>query len=219
VYRPDDPNFGVARSVIYDHAFGLTAATVQDYFDSLDLNHYWRNITLGPIRTAQALDSNNNILYEVVYSEIIDNLVNNQGESVGKSVNLPYSVTLEDGDTVNTVYPNSLINMRDQVIDQIGQISPALPLWMTSKQADGRVLGFRPAWVIAYVKPNQSERIAYYVRTQFGERLNVIDFKIDRYELDRSQTRNWDSATDQWIPQPPAATVFDTFQVPPTFIT
>ena len=210
VYRQDDPNFGVSQRVTYTHAYGLTAAALPDYVASLDLNHYWKDLVLGPIRTAQARDANGNILYEVVYSQIVDDLVNNQGESVGKEVELPYPVaTLDDSSLTTTVYPNSLINMRDQVIDTVGQISPALPLWMTSKQADGRVLGFTPAWVIAYVNPGQSARVAYNIRTRFGTNLNIIDFEVDRYIIDRSQTHNWDPNTEQWIPQPPAATIFD----------
>lgn len=215
VYRADDPNFGVASNVTYDHAYGLTASTYNDYMSSLVINHYWKNVVLGEIKTAQALDSNGNVLYEVVYSTIIDDLVNNQGQSVSKKVNLPYPAKLSDDTEVNIVYPNSLVNMRNQVIDTVGQISPALPLWMTSKQSNGRVLGFTPAWVIAYVKPGQSSRIAYNIREKFGEQLNIIDFKIDRYEIDRSQTYDWNPTDQQWIPQPPAATTFDGYQIPP----
>jgi hypothetical protein len=83
---------------------------------------------------------------------------------------------------------------------------------MISKQADGRVLGFTPAWVVAYVKPGRGEQIAYYIRTKFGERLNLIDFKVDRYELDRLLTKNWDPIADStggaWEPTP-AETTFD----------
>ena len=39
IYRPTDPNFGVARNVVYYHAFGLRAATLEDYVESLDINH------------------------------------------------------------------------------------------------------------------------------------------------------------------------------------
>jgi hypothetical protein len=209
VFRQDDPNFGVARQVTYTHAYGLTAATLPAYVAALDLNHYLRDLTLGPIRTAQARDSQGRIIYEVVYSEIVDDLVNDQGESVSKSVTLPYPVLLADSTEIATVYPNSLINMRDQVIDSVGQISPALPLWMTSRQADGRVLGFRPAWVIAYVQPGTADKIAYNIRRRFGGNLNLIDFEADRYILDRSQTRNWDPDTQEWIPSPPEATTFD----------
>ena len=222
VYRADDPNFGVAKNVTYVHAYGLDAASFDDYVSSLVINHYWKNITLGEIRTAQALDANGDVLYEVVYSEIIDDLVNDAGDSVGKEVTLPYPVTLDDLDTVDTVYPNSLINMRDQVVDTVGQISPpltpALPLWMTSKQADGSVLGFTPAWVIAYVKPGQGGRVAYNIRTLFTQQLNSVDFKVDRYEIDRSMTWQWDSATGQWDPPPPAATTFDQTQTASTVV-
>jgi hypothetical protein len=213
VYRADDPYFGVAKNVIYDHAYGLNPASIELYVSSLDINHYWKDITLGPIKTAQAVDTDGNILYEVVYSEVIDNLVNNLGESVDKAITLPYPVNAGDSTEISVVYPNSLINMRNQVIATVGQLNtsliPVLPLWMTSKQADGRVLGFTPAWVIAYVKPGQSNRIAYYIGQQFGNILNVIDFKVDRYELDRSATFAWDPVDDHWIPQPPAATTFD----------
>jgi hypothetical protein len=213
VYRADDPYFGVAKNVVYDHAYGLNSSSIELYVSSLDINHYWKDITLGPIKTAQAVDSAGNVLYEVVYSEVIDNLVNNLGESVSKAVTLPYPINEADSTEISVVYPNSLINMRNQVVATVGQISapltPVLPLWMTSKQADGRVLGFTPAWVIAYLKPGQSGRVAYYISEQFGNILNIIDFKVDRYELDRSATFAWDPIDDQWIPQPPAATTFD----------
>jgi hypothetical protein len=214
VYRADDPNFGVAKNVVYTHAYGLTASNIEDYVASLDLNHYWKNLTLGSVETAQALDTDGNVLYEIVYSRVVDNLVNNNGVSVGKEVDLAYPVTLADSSVVSTVYPNSLDNMRTQVIDTVGQISPALPLWMTSKQSNGRILGFTPAWVIAYVKPGESGRVAYNIRTKFGTQLNLIDYKVDRYELDKSQTVNWEPYDDstqagRWIPYPPVATTFD----------
>jgi hypothetical protein len=208
LYRPTDPNFGRATNVVYDHAFGLTAATIEDYYSSLYENHYWKNLTLGEIRVAQAVDANGEVIYEVVYSAIQDNLLNNQGQSVSKEVILPYPINAGDSTEVSVVYPNSLINMRDQVIDTVGQVGSILPAWMTSKQANGRVLGFTPAWVLAYVKPGRGEQIAYYVRTKFGERLNLIDFEVDRYELDRLLTKNWDPATGEWEPTA-AETTFD----------
>jgi hypothetical protein len=211
VYRPNDPNFGVSTSVVYDHAYGLAARALDEYVAALDLNHYWRNLTLGPIRTAQALDSQGRVIYEVVYSEIIDNLVNQQGQSVGKAVLLPYDVIdpRDQSTELSVVYPNSLPNMRDQVIDTVGQVSPALPLWMTSKQPNGNVLGFVPAWVIAYVLPDQSGRVAYNIQQRITFDLNVINYKVDRYELDRSQTPNWDPSTEKFEPFPPLATTFD----------
>lgn len=208
LYRPDDPNFGIATSVVYDHAYGLSAAALETYVQALDQNHYWKDITLGPIRTAQALDAQGEVLYEVVYSEIIDNLVNDQGVSVDKSVDLAYTIDVEE-EPVSVVYPNSLINMRDQIIDTVGQVSPALPLWMTSKQPNNQVLGFTPAWVIAYVRPGESGRIAYNLQQNLTFDLNTIDYEVDRYEIDRSQTYNWNPSDDRWIPYPAESTTFD----------
>lgn len=217
IYRPTDPNFGVARNVIYNHAYGLAADTISRYYQSLVENHYWKDLVLGEIKTAQATDEFGNVIYEVVYSQVVDNLVNNQGQSVSKVVELPYPIDYGDNlVNVESVTPNSLINMRDQVIDVVGQISNILPNWMISKQQDGRVLGFTPAWVIAYTKPGQAKRIAYYIQQYFNRPLNLVDFEVDRYELDRLLTKNWDpELTDQyhpngmWVPTPPELTTFD----------
>ena len=213
LFRPTDPNFGVATSVIYNHCFGLKSSTYAEYVSSLYENHYWKNLILGEIKTAQALDDQGNVIYEVVYSAIQDNLVNNQGLSVSKAVTLPYPVVMDDNTEITTVYPNSLINMRDQVIDTIGQISSLLPRWMLSKQTDGKVLGFTPAWVIAYCNPGTSGQVAYNIRTQFGTKLNLIDFEVDRYELGRLLSIHWDPVADSgisgsWVPAP-AETTFD----------
>jgi hypothetical protein len=213
IYRIDDPYFGKSQRVVYEHAFGLAPNALETYVLSLYENHYWKNLVLGEILTAQALDPvTGEVVYEVVYSKIIDDLVNAAGASVSKIVNLPYAITdPADGSTQLTqVYPNSLINMRDQVIDVVGQISTKLPLWMTSQQTDGRVLGFTPAWVMCYVKPGRSRQIAYYVQTQFQGNLNAVDFKVDRYVMDRTLSRNWDTTTQDWTPTP-SLTTFDRY--------
>jgi hypothetical protein len=102
--------------------------------------------------------------------------------------------------------------MRDQVIDTVGEVANILPLWMTSKQSQGNVLGFTPAWILAYAKPGKGDQLSYYIKTKFGERLNLIDFEVDRYEIDRLLSKNWDPIADStggaWVPTP-AETYFD----------
>jgi hypothetical protein len=222
LYRKDDPNFGIATRVIYNHAYGLTSATIADYVSGLYLNHYWKNLTLGEIKTARALDNDGNILYEVVYSEIVDDLVNNNNISVGKEVVLAFPIDASDSSQISVVYPNSLQNMRDQMVDTVGQISNILPRWMLSRQANGSVLGFTPAWVIAYCKPGQGGQIAYNIQTRFGSALNLIDFEVDRYELDNFLTKNWNREEQYWgfddsvvTPHPPSLTTFDVVGIPP----
>lgn len=195
LYRADDPNFGSARKVIYQHAFGLNPATIENYFAALELNHYNKNLVLGEIKTARALDADGNVEYEVVYSEIQDNLVNSAGESVAAALPIKYPA-IDDGSSVSTVYPNSLANMGAQVIDQIGQVAKILPRWMLSKQEDGEVLGFTPAWVIAYTIPGKSKLLQYNIVDFFGTQLNLIDFEIDRYTLDSKLSEHWGITVD-----------------------
>lgn len=75
LYRTNDPNFGKASDVTYVHAYGIHSSDIEQYIEAVQKNHYWRNIILGSLNTAIAKDSEGNILYEVVYSNIIDNLM------------------------------------------------------------------------------------------------------------------------------------------------
>lgn len=250
IYRPTDPFFGVAKDVIYWHAFGLTSSTRETYLNSMEFNHYWKQLTLGEIKTARALDSNGDVLYEVVYSQVIDTMVNNEGITVDRAVTLPYPIPIEGFDrradstmvTVDNyfvtadvapftdpseidyaktlvVYPNGLVDMRDQVISNVGQISPKLPKWMMSPQENGNVLGFTPAWVLAYTKPGASGQIAYNINTKMKKPLNLIDFEADRYELDHTLSIHWDPIAKKWVPKP-AETTFDAegFSLPLNYI-
>ena len=173
LYRPQDPNFGKATEVVYEHAYRIDASDLDQYLAAITKNHYWRQITLGQIDIAQAIDeTTGKVLYEVVYSQIIDNLINYnevdryqiesqtnimtpQGESVAKRIYWPRPVPLPTGGYARTFYPNSLPNMRQQVADVLGQQTnyQLLPAWMTSQQPNGSTLGFTPAWVIAYCLP------------------------------------------------------------------
>lgn len=75
LYRLSDSNFGKASDVTYVHAYGIHSSNLEQYIEAVQKNHYWRNIILGSLSTAIARDEQGNILYEVVYSNIIDNLM------------------------------------------------------------------------------------------------------------------------------------------------
>ena len=211
IFRQDDPYFGVARDVIYTHVYAIKTTEIENYVAAMNLNHFRKQLTLGEIKVAQALDSNDNVVYEVVYSEIVDTGVNSLGESPGQSVPVPYPFDYE-GDTIKKVYPNSLIEMRNQLVGEVGNFPQVLPLWMRSKQADGKVLNFVKAWVIAYANPGMGKHLAYNITTRFGDQLNLVDFIADRYELDRQYSKNWIPFNDsteagEWFPV--TTTTFD----------
>ena len=238
LYRPDDPNFGKATSVTYQHAYGIYASNIAKYLEAVTRNHYYRALTLGELKTAVARNIEGEIIYEVVYSEIIDNLVNPQGVSVSTPVYWPrpidlnlgpwytsvtdtytsysdilgqeYYTSLTSGST-STLYPNSLVNMRNRVADVTGQESNTklLPLWMTSQQSNGGTLGFVPAWVICYTKPGYSEIVKNRINNLWGYEikpgvpssfvkysLNQINFEIDRFSVNKSSSFNFDDNID-----------------------
>ncbi len=164
LYRPNDSYFGKATDIKYLHFYGIEASTLQQFIDASAENYYWRDITLGPLRTAVARNSQNEIIYEVVYCEIIDNLINPEGESINNKILWPVPIN-----SVSTfVYPNSLPNMENRLIDSdytpdyinnLNTDGSVLPLWMTSQQIDGSTLGFVRSWVICYTKPGGSDTV------------------------------------------------------------
>jgi hypothetical protein len=280
IYRPDDIYFGKASNVIYEHAFGIHSSDISEYIAAVTKNHYWRNITLGELKTAIARDSSGNIIYEVVYSSIIDNLVsptyvnftatsmvagkmytivnigtsdftlagapeNKQGivftatgptlgtgtvstviNTTGVSEEIywnrpidlhlgPWYDSIENIYTsyeidppilgqefytsltpgyARTLYPNSLPNMRNRVSQSLGQEfdSQLLPKWMTSQQLDGSTLGYTPAWVICYTKPGFSNTIKDNINNNWPGKLNMINFQLDRFTVDKSDTYDYD---------------------------
>lgn len=198
IYRRNDPNFGVANSVIYEHVFGLNPETLDEYVDALSNNHYKKRIILGSIKTARATNRDGSIRYEVIYSEINDPSLNAANQSIPREITWPNPVTRQDGTVTRTLNPNSLINMRNRLFNTVGLRDFVLPDWMTSQQENGRSLGFVPAWVIAYVKPGEGEKLAFRIREFIGNNLNKVDFDIDRYTLSGTSTQFWDAEEQAW---------------------
>jgi hypothetical protein len=215
LFRPNDVYFGKATSVIYEHAYGIYSNAIQEYLLAVTQNHYWRNITLGEIKTAVAKNNAGEVVYEVVYSEVIDNLVNPSGVSVSQEVIWPRDIDLNLGPwytsvtniftsyedilgqeyytsltpgTARYLYPNSLFNMRNRVAQVLGQEydSRLLPLWMTSQQSNGSTLGYTQAWVIAYTKPGYAETVKNNINTLWVDSLgNNYRLNQINFNIDR----------------------------------
>jgi hypothetical protein len=74
----------------------------------------------------------------------------------------------------------------------------ALPDWMTSRQANGFILGFTRAVVLAYTVPGASSLIAYrFAQQDFN--VNEIDFTVDRYQVDNIYSTNYDITAGAYI--------------------
>jgi len=186
VYRPLDPWFGrnTLRRVLF--MTGLNPLAISDYIAAMQLNHYWKSLKFGDIKTAKAYDDNLQPLYEVVYVELIDQQINEEGVSP----NLALAAN-SNNVGVSTVYPNSFPNMTQRLADGVNyQDRGILPRWMTTRQDDGTVLGFVRALVLCYTLPNYSAEVAYRISNANID-LKLIDFTVDRYEYDSILSDNF----------------------------
>ena len=189
IYRQWDPWFGknTLRRVLF--MSGLNPDQVVDYISAMELNHYWKTLNFGEIKTAKAVNSTFDTVYEVVYIELIDQGVNSAG--FGPNISTTWPANTQG---IGTVYPNSFPNMTDRIAENIGYENRSiLPTWMTSRQTNGTVLGFTRALVLTYTIPGKSEEIAYRIR-QVQDTFKLIDFTIDRYEWDSVLSVNYEKA-------------------------
>jgi hypothetical protein len=215
LYRPDDVYFGKASEVKYIHIYGVDSTDLSHYINAMQKNHYDRKLVLGEIKTAVARDSNNEIIYEVVYSSIIDDLVNPKGVSIPIKIQWPRKISMDRGPYyvsnddrftsdesiytsyspgyIRDLYPASLTNMRVELTNHLEYTDDQdlLPRWMTSQQEDGNTLGFVQAWVIAYTLPGKSNMIKFVIDNYWTHRLNEIDFSVDRFTIDKSASFNY----------------------------
>ena len=102
IYRPSDPNFGVQRdlkSLVYA---GIETADISTFVSASAKNHKRKRFYLGDVKTAVAKnEGSNEIVYEVVYIDLIDpakpkvgktavdfKIINNSGKITADSVKL-----------------------------------------------------------------------------------------------------------------------------------
>ena len=191
----------------------MTASLPADYMAALDINHYIKPLYFGSIKTARVLDDNDNVKYEIVYVEIIDDTKNSQG----KNVNSPVTNKTQSG--IQTLYPNNLTDMRKRIFNYLGQENKSLPDWMIAKQADGSVLGFTNACILAYVQPGTAKTIAFRIANRANlswDDPDYFDFKnqtfvTDRYIWDTDLLENYDKTQNKFLTSD--LTTFDAFSL------
>ena len=164
IYRPEDANFGMKLTPKMLMIAGVETQTLTTYQNQMESNHAPVTLYFGDLKTAVA-KQNGTVIYEVVYLDIVDRFVNNDG--------------IETGAT--TIRPNAVENMRDRIKALGHDEWTYLPLWMKTEQAGSQgPLGYIKAVPILYCKPGTSGKLKKRI-----EDLN-LDFKkilfiIDRY--------------------------------------
>jgi len=91
IFRSEDPKFGVRNNAEMLLIAGLEYQTLTTLQQAMEQNHEPKILYFGDIKTAVAKE-NGTTKYEVVYLEMRDNLVNNSGNVISKSINLSANI-------------------------------------------------------------------------------------------------------------------------------
>ena len=170
IYRPEDSNFGMKLRPEMLMMAGVEAQTLTTFQNQMEQNHAPITLWFGDIKTAVAKQSGT-VLYEVVYIDMVDPFVNNDGVETGAT----------------TIRPNAVENIRDRIKALGHDEWTFLPLWMKTQQVGQQgPLGYVKAVPILYCKPGTSAKFKKRI-----EDLNLnfknIDFIIDRYTVSKSK--------------------------------
>lgn len=201
LYRSEDSNFGKANNVTYVHAYGIKASSLAEYIAAVEIQHYNRNITLGPLKTAIARNEKNEIIYEVVYSEIIDNLVNPQGISVSKEINWPTWIDLHLGPwytSITDIYTSYIYPFQLDILtqDKIFWLSTQDDLVLTANQGQPTFYTSLTPGYARLLYPNSLENMRKQVEDTLGvdNSAALLPLWMSSQQLDGSTlgfTRAW----------------------------
>jgi hypothetical protein len=72
VYRPNDPYYGVSSDIKFLVNYGIKPSKMSDYIAAMKDRHFMKKFYFGDYKVAQGKDTNGNILYDVLYVEMIE---------------------------------------------------------------------------------------------------------------------------------------------------
>jgi len=206
LYRPNDPAFGTQTEIKMLLQYGIETMKIEEYVPGLVTNFHRKTFRFGQTKIATASDSNNDVIYEIIYVELLDEFENANG-SVDDRVdisNAGVTITSDSNQfkaSTNVItidqlirkflYPNSVTNMQEKLRELTSDGSTLIsinesfiPLWMSSTQeTTGTALGYTKAVPIAYVKPGFGAQILENIQDE-GFDFKNIEFEVDRLIID-----------------------------------
>jgi hypothetical protein len=201
IYRYGDKNFGIQTDIKILIYAGIESRDAVNFIQSISRNHYRKRILFGEPKIAKAKDpTTQELIYEVIYIDIIDDLENQNG-SISSEIDLPDYLTsrvLVSYDSIKIdsdiplvsdrdhqrIFPNSIRNMRRRIKTVGDRDREFLPLWMRSIQ-DGDIAetGYVKSLVLCYANPGKAESLLSRIKAS-GFDFKSIDFESDRYLID-----------------------------------
>jgi len=206
LYRPSDTNFGVQNDIRMLLQHGIETLKIEKYVPALVKNFERKTFFFGDPKIASAKDSSGNLLYEVIYVDIVDPL-EKEKQSVAKVIQLKNGFPIDVSQnkyqastnliTVDQLidklfYPSTVSNMQEQLKDIVSADGSSLiqinenflPIWMQTTQEDtGTALGYVKAVPIVYVQPGQGVSTLERIKDT-GFDFKNISFDVDRLIID-----------------------------------
>lgn len=185
IYRYWDSNFGVQKKLKLFVEFGIESIDLSAFATAMETNFYNRKFVLGPPKVAIAQDYNGTTIYEVIYVDVIDNLINNEGKSV------PNQVSINN----NTYHPSTVENMQvklQTIVLNDGSFikirNDLQPTFMSNQGLDNfREITYLKVVPICYCLPKKSSLIINNIKkSKF--KFNNINFNIDRIIVENTAT-------------------------------
>ena len=215
LYRPNDPSFGTQNEIKMLLQHGIETLRIEQYVPFLVKNFSRKTFKFGEVKLATASNSNNEVIYEIVYVELLDEF--EKGKiSVGDEINITNANKRITTDTkkfkVSTniitidqliekfLYPNSVTNMQQRLREIIPSGDSTLininedflPQWMSSTQeTTGTALGYTKAVPICYTKPGFGAEILENIQDS-GFDFKNIEFEVDRLTIDSVEAETGD---------------------------
>lgn len=215
LYRGNDPAFGTQNQIKMLLQYGIETLKIEEYVPALVRNFHRKTLKFGNLNIATASDDNNNIIYEVIYIDLVDDAENTNGSvnSALKLTNAKKNITVDTDQfkastniiTIDQLirrflYPNSVTNMQQRLKELFPQGDSTIininekfiPLWMSSTQkTTGTALGYTKAVPIAYVKPGFGATILENIQ-ESGFDFKNIEFEVDRLIIDSVEGESGD---------------------------
>jgi hypothetical protein len=223
LYRSNDPYYGRQQSIKFLSAYGLTASEASEYISAMQKRHYNKKLYFGNYGTSIARDNNDNILYEALWIDLIEDTRAYKNNIKQPVPNKEYDIRTRIDKWQNpnfaandpqgyTIKINDEQLMRRDLIDELGRTNPSvLPPWMTSLQEDKSIPGFSTKAVIAYLKPGEGKKVLFRLHRAIKNNqipdIKDIPFIADRYILDNNLSQFYDLDTQKFITR--SYTTFD----------
>ena len=208
VFRPNDPYFGVQPEIRLLVNYGIRASNLSDYISAMQDRHFNKVLYFGDYKLAQAKDEQGNIIYDVIYVDLIEDT--KIYETTNGIISKKYPAAFTDMTKANTswknyrgnqntIAPNDLTLMQRDITNNLEfEYNNSLPPWMVSVQKNQRTLGFTTAAVLAYMKPNTGAKALFRLKRSVQFDMKLIPFTADRYILNNGYSRNFNIETGQF---------------------